>query len=129
MYSATNSPELQRLTEEVAEVKESIKELRNILLSFKDELKQEVKQTVQNEVASLINNTIASLIYKDDDEILTCSKLSVYYIVLKYMYLSARSVNYRMERSVQVCSRRTSAYVYSCPHLICTFLVLQTCSH
>ena len=92
MYTATNSPELQRLTEEVAEVKESIKELRNILLSFKDELTQEVKQTVQNEVASL-NNTIASLIYKDDDEILTCSKLTVYSIVLKYMYLSARLVN------------------------------------
>ena len=73
MYTATNSPELQRLTEEVAEVKES---MRNILLSFKDELTQEVKQTAQNEVASL-NNTIASLIYKDDDEILTCSKLTV----------------------------------------------------
>ena len=86
MYAATNSPELQRLTEEVAEVKESIKELRNILLSFKDELTQEVKQTVQNEVASL-NNTIASLIYKDDDEILTCSKLTVYYIVLKYIHV------------------------------------------
>ena len=90
-YTATNSPELQRLTEEVAGVKESIKELKNILLNFKDELTQEVKQTVQNEVASL-NNTIASLIYKDDDEILTCSKLTVYYIVLKNMYLSGRLI-------------------------------------
>ena len=59
-----------------------------------------MKQTVHNEVASL-NTTIASLVYKDDDEILICSKLTVFYIVLKYMYLSARLVSDCMERSVK----------------------------
>ena len=84
--TATNSSELQRLREDVTEVKESIKDLSNLLQAFGDQLAQireslgdverkvtlEVKQCIQNEVASL-SNAISSLNCNDDDETLTCS--------------------------------------------------------
>ena len=84
--TATNSSELQRLTEDVAEVKESIKDLSKLL---QDQLTQIL------ESLGGLSKAISSLNYcnNDDDETLTFSKLASpaqtnelsYCIVKKYL--------------------------------------------
>ena len=97
--TAINSSEFQRLTEDVTEVIESIKDLSNLLQAFGDQLAQireslgdverkvtlEVKQCIQNEVASL-SNAISSLNCNDYDETLTCSKLASPALTKKIKY-------------------------------------------
>ena len=91
--SATNSSELQRLREDVAEVKESIKDLRSLLQDQLAEIREslgdverkvtlEVKQCIQNEAASL-SSAISSLNCNDD---LTCSKLAALVQINELLY-------------------------------------------